>query len=103
MIERFIVDDCGTLIDMVTRDTYDYVSDVVTVCNALNDENNILKKEIEGFQGLLTKQDNVCYDRVLKIIDNKIRELKYGVNYGDIPLDLRLFCVTVLMDLKQEL
>ena len=34
MTERFMVDDCGTLIDMQTRDTFDYVSDV---CDLLND------------------------------------------------------------------
>ena len=32
--KRFMVDDCGTLIDMHTRDTFDYVSDV---CDLLND------------------------------------------------------------------
>ena len=31
--ERFIIDDTGTLIDMVTRDTFDYVSDVVGLLN----------------------------------------------------------------------
>ena len=35
MTERFIVDDAGTLIDMVTRKTYDYVSDICPVCNNL--------------------------------------------------------------------
>ena len=31
--ERFIVDTAGTLIDMETRNTYDYVSDVVDLLN----------------------------------------------------------------------
>ena len=43
--ERFIVDTAGTLIDMVTRDTFDYVSDVVGLLNELADENEQLKKD----------------------------------------------------------
>ena len=43
--KRFIVDDAGTLIDMETRNTYDYVSDVVGLLNSLNDENKQLRKE----------------------------------------------------------
>lgn len=43
--ERFIVDTTGTLIDMVTRDTFDYVGDVVSLLNQLNDENEQLKKD----------------------------------------------------------
>ena len=45
MNERFIVDTAGTLIDMVTRDTFDYVGDVVSLLNQLNDENEQLKKD----------------------------------------------------------
>ena len=45
MSERFMVDDSGTLIDMVTRDTFDYVSDVVDLLNSLTDENKQLRKE----------------------------------------------------------
>lgn len=44
--KRFMVDDCGTLIDMTNRNTYDYVSDVVTLLNELNEENNHLKKRL---------------------------------------------------------
>lgn len=40
-----MVDDCDTLIDMVTRDTFDYVSDVVGLLNELNDENEQLKHD----------------------------------------------------------
>ena len=43
--ERFMVDDCGTLIDMQTRDTFDYVSEVVGLLNAFAEENEQLKKE----------------------------------------------------------
>ena len=33
MIERYMVDDAGTLIDMQTRDTYDYVSEICPILN----------------------------------------------------------------------
>ena len=46
MTERFMIDDCGTLIDMNNRNTYDYVSDVVTLLNELNEENKQLKKRL---------------------------------------------------------
>jgi hypothetical protein len=54
MTERFMVDDCGTLIDMHTRDTFDYVSDVCDLLNELSEE----------------KQS------VIDWIDNKIEEIK---------------------------
>jgi uncharacterized coiled-coil protein SlyX len=38
MTDRFIVDDAGTLIDIETRNTYDYVSDVCPLLNQLNNE-----------------------------------------------------------------
>ena len=43
--ERFIVDTTGTLIDMVTRDTFDYVGDVVGLLNGYDKENEQLKKD----------------------------------------------------------
>jgi len=47
MTERFIIDDCGTLIDMQTRDTYDYVSDVCGLLNELTEENEHIKQTIK--------------------------------------------------------
>ena len=43
--ERFMVDTAGTLIDMVTRDTFDYVGDVVGLLNGYDKENEQLKKD----------------------------------------------------------
>ena len=54
MTERFMVDDCGTLIDMTNRNTYDYVSDVCGLLNELHEENQ----------------------SVIDWIDNKIEEIK---------------------------
>ena len=44
--ERFMIDDTGTLIDMETRNTYDYVSEVVGLLNSYDKENKYLKQEI---------------------------------------------------------
>lgn len=38
MTERYIIDDAGTLIDIETRNTYDYVSDVCPLMNELSNE-----------------------------------------------------------------
>ena len=46
--KRFIIDDVGTLIDIQTRNTYDYVSDVCPLLNELNDENKQLKQQKKG-------------------------------------------------------
>ena len=48
MIERFIVDTAGTLIDMVTRDTFDYVSEVCPLLNEMVKEKENLKDEVYG-------------------------------------------------------
>ena len=44
--ERFMIDTAGTLIDMVTRDTFDYVSDVVGLLNGYDKENEQLKHKL---------------------------------------------------------
>lgn len=50
MTKRFIVDDAGTLIDMQTRDTFDYVSDVCGFLNELHEENAKLKNSLREFE-----------------------------------------------------
>lgn len=47
MNERYIVDDCDTLIDMQTRDTYDYVSEVVGLLNEQETKLKRIKKEVD--------------------------------------------------------
>ena len=46
MTERFIIDDCGTLIDIQTRNTYDYVTDVCPLLNQLVKENKQIRNII---------------------------------------------------------
>lgn len=65
MSERFMVDDAGTLIDMETRDTFDYVSDVCELLNELAEENIILKKELDDASKLL---DGLTIPELLELI-----------------------------------
>ena len=67
--ERFIVDTTGTLIDMVTRDTFDYVSDVVDLLNSLNEENEQLKKDCSNLI-----DDNTEYVSEMNHIKQVIKE-----------------------------
>ena len=53
--ERFMVDTAGTLIDMVTRDTFDYVSDVVDLLNELTDVNNQLQKQNDNLVNMIAR------------------------------------------------
>jgi len=69
MTERYMVDDAGTLIDIETRNTYDYVSDV---CPLLNQLNNKIKEN----EDIIDKQS----DRIITLanentkIQNTIKE-----------------------------
>lgn len=46
MTDRFIIDDCGTLIDTYNRNTYDYISDIVPLLNQQYEENIRVKQLI---------------------------------------------------------
>ena len=56
MTEKWIVDDAGTLINMSTRNHYDYMEEVVDVLNNLSEENEQLKKEIEEHKAVINKE-----------------------------------------------
>lgn len=47
MTERYIIDTCGTLIDMETRNTYDYISEVCPILNQYHNENKMIKNTIK--------------------------------------------------------
>ena len=49
--KRFMVDDAGTLIDMHTRDTFDYVSDV---CDLLNEQHETIQRLKQNIDELLS-------------------------------------------------
>lgn len=46
MTERYMVDDAGTLIDIETRNTYDYVSEICPILNELVTENKQIRNTI---------------------------------------------------------
>ena len=46
MTDRFIIDDAGTLIDIETRNTYDYVSEICPILNELVTENKQIRNTI---------------------------------------------------------
>ena len=76
--KRFMIDDAGTLIDMRTRETYDYVSDICSVLNELNDENEQLKQFQEQFASVIESKmgDNVCNDYKMEVLKEIWNELK---------------------------
>lgn len=99
--ERFIVDDAGTLIDMETRNTYDYVSEVLPLLNGLTNEIKIAQSVIqmkrdqisslarsnrEGVKKVqsLAKEKENLKDEVYEEIDNALTVLMEL--YEDIPL-----------------
>ena len=62
MTERYIVDDAGTLIDIETRNTYDYVSEV---CPLLNQLNNKIKEN----EDIIDKQS----DRIITLANENTK------------------------------
>ena len=72
MSERFIVDTAGTLIDMETRNTYDYVGDVVDLLNELAEGNEELRTKNNAYI-----QDVEAYreeNTHLKLKNEKLKE-----------------------------
>ena len=95
MTERFMIDDTGTLIDMVTRDTFDYVSDVVGLLNKFNEENKQLKSENKRLTDKLNKTALELVDgcisqgKATEISEMSYREfLDYRAKNGK-PMELR--------------
>ena len=62
-----MVDDCGTLIDLETRDTFDYVSDVCPLLNGFYEDDKrtyeIINKHIRYYEALM-EQKGIETDKV---------------------------------------
>lgn len=56
-MSKWMVDTCGTLIDITTRNTYDYVSDVCPILNQKEEEIERLKEEKEQLKTLNRAKD----------------------------------------------
>ena len=80
-MSRFMVDDCGTLIDMQTRDMFDIVEEVVDLLNSLNEENEQLKFENKELKkrdnlvsGYLTDEGIITFEKYNEIVDYLYKE-----------------------------
>lgn len=79
MTERFIVDDAGTLIDMQTRNTYDYVSDVCPVLNRyeaiLKTKNETIKFHVDGYNKVIQTIKEALANERTEIGKNVLKQL----------------------------
>ena len=73
--KRFIIDDCGTLIDIKTRNMFDYVEEVCPLLNDFYNENEKLKMSV--FQ----KNDEEHYQKWIKEIKSYVKNDDF--NYTD--------------------
>jgi len=57
MTDRYIIDDAGTLIDIETRNTYDYVSEICPILNRydaiLKTKNETIKFHVDGYNKVI--------------------------------------------------
>lgn len=94
--------------DHKTGKIFDFTIDnVLDIMNELSEKEEQLLSEIVDFQELLSKNDNVCHDRVINLIDDKLAFL-YGakgdlINEDSYRLGQISFAITVLNELKKEL
>lgn len=93
--------------DHKTGEIFDFTIDnVLDIMNELSEREEQLLSEIDDFQDLLSKNDNVCHDRVINLIDDKIAFL-YGakgdlINEDSYRLKQISFAITVLRELKGD-
>ena len=69
MTDRFIIDDCGTLIDTYNRNTYDYVSEVAPL---LNEQEKTIKRDNDKINEL--HWENHQLTTQMETIKNTIEE-----------------------------
>lgn len=77
MTERYIIDDAGTLIDIETRNTYDYVNEVCELLNGYDKVNENLSKVLVHETEMHRKWKNECANEIQENnrIKNTIREM----------------------------
>ena len=64
-MSKWIIDDCGTLINMETRNTYDYVSEIVDILNEQEEQLKKSNQEITASHNTLLIIEALC-DAVLQ-------------------------------------
>ena len=90
MTEKWIVDDCGTLINMETRENYDYMEEVVDLLNGqddlIKDKEELIKaknQQLENVKQILTyhkklisyMEEGLCAPARLQLIKQILNEL----------------------------
>lgn len=91
MIERFIIDDAGTLIDIETRNTYDYVSEVCPLLNQLNNTIEIYKNGNRTMQERMSEMVDVEFE-LLEIINKKLYDIEV-LHIDQSKTMIRAFCI----------
>ena len=76
MTERYIIDDAGTLIDIETRNTYDYVSEICPILNELDSENKSLKQQLKSEHQML---DNAILLERTRMGQNSLKQYKEAI------------------------
>lgn len=93
--------------DHKTGNIFDFTIDnVLNVMNELSNREERLLDEIEDFQQLLSKNDNVCHDRVIMLIDDKLAflyEAKCDLINDNYRMGQISFAIQCLRELKREL
>lgn len=94
--------------DHKTGKIFDFTIDnVLDMMNELSCREEQLLDEIEDFQELLTKNDDVCHDRVIMLIDDKLSFLYEAkadlINEDSYRIRQVSFAIQCLRELKEEL
>ena len=96
--ERFIVDDAGTLVDMVTRNTYDYVSELLPLLNDLTNEIKIARTVLDMNRGMIKELQNENY-QLKKLFLEMLRQTDVEMN----PKKPTKYSATLIFDMEQYL
>ena len=96
--ERFIVDDAGTLIDIETRNTYDYVSELLPLLNDLTNEIKIARTVLDMNRGMIKELQNENY-QLKKLFLEMLRQTDVEIN----PKKPTKYSATLIFDMEQYL
>ena len=96
--ERFMVDDTGTLIDIETRNNYDYVSEVLPLLNDLTNEIKIARTVLDMNRGMIKEIQNENY-QLKKLFLEMLRQTDVEMN----PKKPTKYSATLIFDMEQYL
>ena len=96
--ERFMVDDTGTLIDIETRNNYDYVSVVLPLLNDLTNEIKIARTVLDMNRGMIQELQNENY-QLKKLFLEMLRQTDVEMN----PKKPTKYSATLIFDMEQYL